>query len=70
MLVLCGVTTGLFASAILSRLLSAFLYSVSPLDPSAFTAVSIIMMVTAFLGNYLPARKASTIAPTEALRNQ
>jgi len=40
------------------------------LDPVAFVVVSVIMTLTAVLGNYLPARKASTIAPTDALRNQ
>lgn len=69
-LIVCGIATGLLASAILSRLLSAFLYSVNALDPVAFISVSVIIMFTALLANYFPARKASTIDPMQALRDE
>jgi len=52
----------------LTRLMSALLFEVSPLDPVTYGAVSLILAAAAFLASYLPAQRATTVAPINCLR--
>jgi ABC-type antimicrobial peptide transport system permease subunit len=63
-----GVAFGLAAAAGLTRLMSALLFNISPVDPVTYVAVSIGLLSAAAAASYLPARRASTVDPTEALR--
>ena len=63
-----GVACGIAAAAALTRLMKALLFEVSPLDPVTYVAVSVILAVAALLASYIPARRATTIEPVEALR--
>ena len=63
-----GVLIGGAAAALLSGLLSNFLYGVSALDPMAFGAAAALLMGVAFLANYIPARRAARVDPLTALR--
>jgi len=63
-----GVLAGLAASAALSRMLSSFLYGVSPLNPLIFGSVLTILIFIAVTASYFPALRATRIEPTEALR--
>jgi predicted permease len=63
-----GITAGLAAAAALTRLMSALLFEVSPLDPVTYCAVPAVLLAAALLAAYVPARRATTIAPIEALR--
>ncbi|MGH9536213.1 MAG: ABC transporter permease [Terriglobales bacterium] len=65
---LIGAGIGLVAAAGLTRLLSSLLFGVSALDPWTFAAVTAAMLVLALAASYIPARRASRIAPLEALR--
>ena len=67
-LALTGVTFGLAAAAALMRLMSALLFNVDSVDPVTYTAVSIGLVAAAAVARYLPARRASNVDPTEALR--
>ncbi|HEY1305767.1 MAG TPA: ABC transporter permease [Vicinamibacterales bacterium] len=62
-----GAAIGLVAAAGLTRLMSSLLFGVSTLDPVTYAAVSALLIVSAVLASYLPARRATTIAPVEAL---
>jgi predicted permease len=63
-----GVAIGLAAAAGLSRLMSALLYGVSPVDAVTYTVVSVALGAVALSASYLPARQAASVPPTEALR--
>jgi putative ABC transport system permease protein len=41
---------------------------VSPVDPATYCAVSIALMAIAVLASYLPARRATAVDPSVALR--
>jgi putative ABC transport system permease protein len=63
-----GVVCGLAAAAGLTRLMKTLLFEVSPLDPLTYCAVSLVLAAAALLASYVPARRATTIEPVEALR--
>ena len=63
-----GVACGLAASIGLMRLLSSLLFGVSPIDPLTYAAVAAGLAAAAALASYLPARRATTVDPVEALR--
>jgi ABC-type antimicrobial peptide transport system permease subunit len=63
-----GIACGLVASFAVMRLMSSLLFNVSPLDPITYSAVTIVVVFTAYLACYLPSRRAATIDPVDALR--
>jgi predicted permease len=63
-----GAVTGLMAALALGRFAAAVLYGLSSHDPVALVAASAILAAIALAAGYFPARRASKIAPTEALR--
>jgi putative ABC transport system permease protein len=67
-LVLVGVALGLIGSLIATRALQAMLYEVKTSDPLALLAVIASFAAAALAACYLPARRASRIDPSEALR--
>jgi hypothetical protein len=67
-LVGAGVVIGLAAAAGLTRLMKSLLFGVSTLDPVIYIAMPAVLIATALLASYLPARRASRIDPSQALR--
>jgi putative ABC transport system permease protein len=67
-LALIGVTTGLIASLALTRLMSVLLFQVSTYDPATFVAMALVLVLVALLACYIPARRATKVDPTTALR--
>ncbi len=67
-LVAIGAAVGGVASALLSRALASVLYGVGALDPLAFAAAFLILLLVAGLANWLPARRAARLDPVQALR--
>jgi predicted permease len=65
-----GVACGLVAALAVTRLMTALLFEVSPLDPATYGAVSALLAGAALLASYLPARRATRIDPSDALRSQ
>ncbi len=63
-----GAGLGLLASLALSGLLTSLLYGVSSTDPVSFAAVALFLLAVAALASYIPARRASRVDPSEALR--
>jgi ABC-type lipoprotein release transport system permease subunit len=46
------------------------LFQVSPFDPATFAAVAVVLVASAFLASYIPARRAANANPLEALRSE
>jgi predicted permease len=69
-LVWIGVALGLAAAYGLTRVLGSLLYGVQANDPATFTVVGVIVILVAAAATFVPARRASAIAPSSALRHQ
>jgi putative ABC transport system permease protein len=67
-LALSGVLVGVLSSLALGRILSGFLYGVSPTDPMTILGVAGLLIFVALLASYLPARRATRVDPMVALR--
>jgi predicted permease len=65
-----GALLGLISAVGLTRLMSSLLFKTTPLDPLTYSAVSVVLMVAATLASYVPARRATTLSPLEALRSE
>ncbi|MBL8215054.1 MAG: ABC transporter permease [Bryobacterales bacterium] len=63
-----GVAFGLAAAGGLSRLMTAILFEISPLDPLTYVGVSVAILGMAAIASYLPARRVARVDPMEALR--
>jgi len=68
--VLVGLVLGLGATLSLARTVAGLLYNVSPANPATLAAVSTILVCVAMLASYLPARRATSIDPLNALRSE
>jgi len=64
-----GVGIGLVASLVLSRVLSSQLWRVSAHDPITIAGVAALLLATGALACWFPARRATGIEPTLALRH-
>jgi putative ABC transport system permease protein len=69
-LALMGIAIGLPAAYFATRLLASQLYGVGAGDPSTFAAVAVLLLSIALLACYIPARRATQVQPTEALRHE
>jgi len=67
-LVALGIVFGLGAAAIVTRLLTSFLYGISTMDRITFASIPIILAIVALLACYVPARRATKVDPLRALR--
>jgi predicted permease len=67
-IIVLGAPIGIFGSFVLSRLIAAQLYGVSPRDPLALSAAVLIISLVAYLACWLPARRAARVDPVVALR--
>jgi putative ABC transport system permease protein len=65
-----GILIGLAAALGMGRLLTTFLYGVTATDPLTFVSVSLFLGVIAAGASFLPARRAASIDPVEALRTE
>ena len=67
-LVLAGVAIGIAGALALTRVMRNLLYQIEPNDPLTLLAVSLLLVATALLACWLPARRAARVDPMEALR--
>ena len=67
-LVAAGIAVGLPLSMWLSRLVRTLLFGVEPGDAATLVRASAVLVVVAAVAGLLPARRASRVDPTVALR--
>ena len=48
--------------------MSALLFEVSPVDPRTYVVVTVVLLATALIAAYVPARRAAAVDPMVALR--
>jgi putative ABC transport system permease protein len=70
LLAIVGLAIGLAGSALVGRTMRTTLYGVEAMDFSVIGSVGVILFVTALFASYLPARRAASIDPMAALRNE
>ncbi len=66
--VVSGLVMGAIAALLVGRYLASLLFEISPRDPWAFTAASLVLLVVAAAACLVPARRATLVNPVEALR--
>jgi putative ABC transport system permease protein len=67
-LVACGLALGVVGAVASTRLLSAFLFGVSPTDPPTIAGGVLLLVATACAATYIPARRAGRMDPLAAIR--
>jgi putative ABC transport system permease protein len=65
-----GIVVGTACALATSRLLRGLLYGVSPTDLVTLSATPVVLLAIAFIASWIPARRAATVDPAEALRSQ
>jgi putative ABC transport system permease protein len=67
---LLGLAVGIGGVFVGARVLESMLYEIEPTDPSTVVLTTLLLLVVVVCAILLPARRASQIAPVEALRNE
>ena len=70
LLVTAGIVVGIAGAAMLTRLLSSFLYGVNAIDPIAFVTAGAALLAVGTVAAFLPAWRAGMANPLIALREQ
>jgi len=63
-----GVAVGLCAAAALMQSMKSLLFGISPLDPLTYAVIPAVLIASAVVASYLPARRAASVDPVVALR--
>jgi len=69
-LVAWGTAIGLLGYVAVNRFLRSLVFDISPLDPVSLVLGPAVLLVVATLACWLPARRAATVDPMEALRTE
>jgi ABC-type antimicrobial peptide transport system permease subunit len=70
LLVMAGMAAGIAGAFTLTRVLQSMLYGVTPTDPVTYAGGLLLLALVAAVACLVPARRAATIDPTVALRQE
>jgi putative ABC transport system permease protein len=65
-----GIAAGVLAPLALTRVMATILIGIKPTDPVTFAAIIVFFAAIATLAAWLPARRAASLDPTVALRDE
>jgi ABC-type lipoprotein release transport system permease subunit len=65
---LAGCSIGAIAAVFATRLMRSMLFQVDPLDPTVIVLAAISIFLLALAASVVPARRAASIEPMQALR--
>jgi putative ABC transport system permease protein len=65
---LIGSSVGLVGAAAVTRFMQSMLFGIAPLDVVSFTAAPAVLLLVAAAACLIPARRAATLSPVAALR--
>ena len=64
-----GIALGLPLAIVTSRFTESMLFGVTPADPRTLALVAVLLLVTATVACYVPARRVTRVDPVDALRD-
>ncbi len=67
---LAGVAIGAVGALLLTRLMTSLLYGIRATDPLTYAGVAILLLAVEAIATYIPARRAASIDPMQALRSE
>ena len=65
-----GIAVGLAAALALTRLVRSMLYGVTSSDPTALAGGVVLLLAVALVATWIPARRAASVQPIDALRHE
>ena len=65
-----GLGLGILLALASGQLVSSMLYQVSPFDPAVLALSFVVLAVAALVATWVPARRATLVAPVSALRHE
>jgi putative ABC transport system permease protein len=68
-LLAAGLVLGLACASALTQLIRSQLWGITPTDPATFAGVSLLLVIIGLAACVLPVRRALSVDPTVALRN-
>ncbi len=69
-LALIGCAIGIAGGMAVSRLLHSLLFEIGPFDPLVLIAAAAVILILSLAASFLPARRAASINPMQALKNE
>jgi putative ABC transport system permease protein len=69
-LIAAGLILGVAGASVTSRLMRTVLYEVQPGDPLILTGACLVLVVTGIAAAFLPAARAASVDPMQALRSE
>jgi predicted permease len=67
---MAGIVVGLGAALVLARLVKSMLYGLKPADPVSLAAGAALLIAVGLAASWIPARRAASVQPVEALRHE
>jgi len=65
-----GLAIGIFGALVLTRLMGSLLFGISATDPLTFSLAAVLLLTAALIASLIPAKRAATVNPMSALRNE